>query len=334
MPRPDVVPLSFAQRRLWFINKMDEGSAVYNMPMALRMSGPLDRDALRAALADVVARHEALRTIFPEIDGEPHQVVLPATQGPVWTEREMAEDDLGAAIAEQATYSFDLGKDLPIRASLFRLSDNEHVLMLVMHHIAGDGWSMAPLTENLAEAYAARREGHAPSWQPLRVQYVDYTLWQRDLLGDESDPDSLYSRQIGYWRNELAGAPELLNLPTDRPRPAVASFRGARIHFTFDATRHQAMHALARECGGTVFMVLQASLASLLSRLGAGVDIPLGSGVAGRTDSGLDDVVGFFVNTIVVRVDVSGDPSFVDVVGRVRERSLGAFANQDVPFEH
>ncbi|WP_162182650.1 non-ribosomal peptide synthetase, partial [Actinoalloteichus caeruleus] len=333
--RPDVVPLSFAQQRLWFVHRMDGGSPAYNMPMALRLSGELDRHALRSALGDVIDRHEALRTVFPEVDGAPHQLVLPAgTTRPHWTERDVSEGELAEVVSREAERCVDLATEPPVRAALFRLAEDEHVLVLVVHHIAGDGWSMAPMTENLADAYTARRAGRAPSWTPLAVQYVDYTLWQRELLGDPGNPDSLYSKQIDYWRSELANLPDLTTLPPDRPRPATASFRGSRRYFEFDVDHHRALGSLAERCGATLFMVVQASLAALLSRSGAGTDIPLGSGVAGRSDVALDDAVGFFVNTLVLRADLSGDPSFRELVGRVRERSLGAFAHQDVPFEH
>ncbi|WP_224282623.1 non-ribosomal peptide synthetase, partial [Streptomyces sp. LS1784] len=334
-PRPERVPLSFAQRRLWFLHRMDGPSATYNMPLALSLTGGLDRSALHAALADVVARHESLRTVFRESDGVPYQVVLSADRAhPALPVVELDERRLAERLAETAQRGFDLAAEPPVRAELYVLAPERHVLLVVVHHIAADGWSMGPLSGDLAAAYAARCRGEEPQWSPLPVQYADYTAWQRDLLGDAADPDSLFARQLAYWKDELAGIPQQVQLPADRPRPPVASQLGDQVVVRLDAELHQALRDLAAQRGASLFMVLQAGLAALLTRLGAGTDLTIGSPIAGRTDQALDELVGFFVNTLVLRTDTSGDPGFAELLGRVRQKALTAYDHQDVPFEY
>ncbi|MCW8101039.1 amino acid adenylation domain-containing protein [Streptomyces tauricus] len=332
--RPARLPLSYAQSRLWFLHRMEGPSPTYNIPVSRRFHGPLDRAALRQALDDVVARHESLRTVFAEDEVGAHQIVrepddarVPFTT--VVTDEERLPDQLRA----EARYGFDLGRELPLRATLFELGPEDHVLLLLVHHIASDAWSRRPLGRDLATAYAARCAGTAPRWREPAVQYADYTLWQRETLGSEDDPDSLISRQLTHWREALAGLPEELDLPADRPRPAVAGQTGARIGFQVPADLHAGLVELARKNRATLFMVVQAALAVTLSRMGAGDDIPIGTPIAGRTDDALEDLVGFFVNTLVLRTDTSGDPTFEELVRRVRENSLSAYAHQDVPFE-
>ncbi|MBV8278990.1 MAG: amino acid adenylation domain-containing protein, partial [Verrucomicrobia bacterium] len=334
MPRPAEIPLSFAQRRLWFLDRWEGPSPTYNIPIALRLSGSLDYAALEAALGDVVERHESLRTLFPESEGIPYQLILePAKARPRFAVKAVTEGALSVAIAQAARYSFQLANEIPLRAQLFALSSNEHVLVLVLHHIASDAWSKAWLARDLVGAYVARSQGKAPELPVLPVQYADYTLWQEQLLGSETDPQSPISRQIAFWKKTLEGLPEELELPTDRPRPAKSSYRGATVPLQIEAELHGRLVLLAREHQVSLFMVLQSALAALLTRLGAGTDISIGCPIAGRTDSALEELVGFFVNTLVLRTDTAANPTFAQLLARVRDVNLAAYSHQDLPFE-
>ncbi|BBX12041.1 hypothetical protein MNVM_11220 [Mycobacterium novum] len=335
--RPQVVPLSYAQQRLWFLSQLEGEVATYNMPVVLGLSGGLDVVALGLALGDVVGRHESLRTVFPVVDGVPRQQVVAAGEvdfgwGVVdavgWSQQR-----LGQAVAAVVGYRFDLATQLPLRVQLFDVGGGEFVLAAVLHHIAGDGSSIAPLLRDLGAAYTARCAGADAGLPALGVQYADYALWQREWLGEESDPDSVIAAQLRYWREALAGLPERLALPTDRPYPAVADYRGASVAVAWPAGLQRQIARVARAHDATSFMVVQAGLAVLLSKLGGGSDVAVGVAVAGRPDPVLEELIGFFVNTLVLRVDLSGDPSVSGLLGRVRQRSLAAFEHQDVPFE-
>ena len=316
VPRPERLPLSFAQARLWFLEQFHGPGTAYNLPFAWRLHGQLDAGALRAALDDVVTRHESLRTVFAAEDGQAYQHIIPAGEATVPVTITTARSaELAGLIDAAARHEFDLASELPIRAWLFGISEQEHVLLLLCHHIASDGWSMEILMADLAAAYAARRDGRAPHWAPLPVQYADYALWQQDLLGGGDTGGGLLGGQVEYWKRALAGLPEELALPFDRPRPAGPSRHGAQVRWQLAGPAlHAALVSLARDHQVTVFMVLHAGLAALLSRLGAGTDIPLGAPVAGRTDEAVHDLVGFFVNTLVLRADLSGDPSFAELL--------------------
>ncbi|WP_155762886.1 non-ribosomal peptide synthetase, partial [Mycobacterium colombiense] len=335
--RPAVVPLSFAQNRLWFLDQLQGPSPVYNMAAALRLDGRLDADALGAALGDVVARHESLRTLFAAPEGTPQQVVIPADRADFgwevvdaggWSEGQLEE-----AIGDTARYTFDLSAQIPLRAELFRLRDDQHVLVAVVHHIAADGMSITPLVRDLGVAYASRAAGRGPDWTPLPVQYVDYTLWQRAQFGDLDDGNSRIAAQLSYWEDALTGMPERVQLPTDRPYPLVADQRGATVEIDWPTELQRRVGEVARQHNSTSFMVVQTALTVLLSKIGANPDVAVGFPIAGRRDPALDELVGFFVNTLVLRVDVAGDPTFAEVLSQVRQRSLSAYEHQDVPFE-
>ncbi len=335
--RPAVVPLSFAQNRLWIIDQLQGPSPVYNMAVGLRLGGCLDAEVLGAALADVVGRHESLRTLFPAVDGIPRQLVVPVERADFgWEVVDAAGwsvSQLSEAIGAAARDPFDLAIQIPLRARLFRISGDEHVLVAVVHHIAADGWSITPLVADLGVAYASRCAGHAPGWAPLAVQYVDYTLWQRAQLGELADGHSRIAAQLAYWEQALAGMPERLQLPTDRPYPAVADYRGATVAVDWPAQLQRRVARLAREHSATSFMVVQAALAVLLGKVSASSDVAVGFPIAGRGDPALDGLVGCFVNTLVLRVDLGGDPTVAEVLAQVRARSLAGFEHQDVPFE-
>ncbi|AIK38221.1 D-alanine--poly(phosphoribitol) ligase, subunit 1 [Bacillus pseudomycoides] len=332
--RPREVPLSFAQRRLWFLNCLEGPSPTYNIPVVIRMSGELNREALQAAFYDIVDRHETLRTIFPNTLGTSHQQILETNEAnPTLIVTQTTDSELPKVLAEAVRYSFNLAEEPAIRMELFEINPDEHVLLVLLHHIVGDGWSLNPLSRDIATAYQVHCKGESVQWKSLPVQYADYALWQQELLGNESAQGSLISQQIEFWKEELKGLPAQLELPTDYQRPVETSYCGETIDFHVNPELHERLLELARKNGVSLFMILQSGLAALLTRLGAGTDIPIGSPIAGRSDDALGDIVGLFVNTLVLRTDTSGDPSFSELLSRVRKVNLSAYEHQDVPFE-
>ncbi|MFI7003350.1 amino acid adenylation domain-containing protein [Nocardia sp. NPDC050175] len=336
-PRPERIPLSLAQQRMWFLNQFDRESAVYNIPIAVRLTGDLDVAALRLAIGDVIARHEILRTVYPQHNGVAYQSIRPVEQAVIDLVPEVVEvADVLPRTVEVASAGFDVAVEIPLRASLFRVdtdAETEHVLVFVAHHICSDGWSMAPLTRDVMVAYAARSAGTAPDWAPLPVQYADFSIWQRESLGAETDPDSLISRQVDYWRTALADLPDELALPFDRPRPPMRSFAGGHVRFSIDSDVQHGLAELARAHNATVFMVLHTALAIFLARWSGTDDIAVGTAVAGRGESELDAVIGMFVNTLVLRARVTGQQDFGALLEQVREVDLRAFEHADIPFE-
>ncbi|MFF2556663.1 amino acid adenylation domain-containing protein [Nocardia sp. NPDC058058] len=333
--RPERIPLSAAQQRMWFLNRYDPGSPVYNIPGAFGIEGILDISALRAAIDDVVERHETLRTIYPAgADGLPYQEILPATPGatPV-TEIATNVGEVTQRLMSELSRGFDITREVPLRVCVLHTAPGHAVLALAVHHIAADGWSMAPLARDVLGAYMSRTAGDAPKWAPLPLQYADYALWQRDLLGSDADPRSLAHGQLDFWRETLAGVPEVHRIPTDRPRPELPSGIGDRIEFAIPAMVHDRLQVLARAQGASPFMVVHAALAVLLARLSDDTDIALGSVVAGRGDGEFDDLVGMFVNTVVLRSRLDPAATFPATLAATRRADLAVYGNMDLPFE-
>ncbi|MFG3009588.1 amino acid adenylation domain-containing protein [Streptomyces cinerochromogenes] len=333
------VPLSYGQRRFWFLHKLAGPDSTYNVPLVLRWDGELDQEALRAALGDLTDRHETLRTLVRQRDGQAVQHILPVTAArPVLTVEPVAPDQLPDALSAAAGRPFRLESELPLRAVLFTTgAARGQTLLLLLHHIACDRASLPRLLDDLGTAYRARLSGDAPGRPPLPVQYADFTLWQRDLLGSDDDPSALRAGQLAHWDKILAGLPERIPLPTDRteraPSGRPAHTAGDTVAFTVPADVHRRLLEVAADEQASLFLVAHAALAALLTRLGAGTDIPIGTAVSDRADAELDGLVGFFVNTLVLRTDTSGEPTFRELLGRVTRADLDAFAHQDVPFD-
>ncbi|MGW4247347.1 amino acid adenylation domain-containing protein, partial [Nocardia sp. NPDC004722] len=336
--RPARVPLSFAQQRMWFVNAFAPESASYTIPLVLRLSGALDVAALTTALLDVLARHEVLRTRYPDVDGVPYQAVVPVDELAEavdidLTPRPVTDTALTGAVSDIVSTGFDVAEHIPLRARLLTPGAEEFVLVMAIHHINADGFSMGPLARDLATAYAARCAARQPDWQRLPLQYADYALWQRELLGAADDPESFLAHQIRYWTEQLRDLPEVLELPSDRPRPAVASHRGATQHFTIAPDVVAGLRELATEAGVTLFMVFHAAVSVVVSKLSGSTDIAIGTPVSGRGSALLDDLVGMFVNTVVLRTEIDAAEPFSALLDRVRAVDLDAFAQAEIPFE-
>ncbi|HEX6751658.1 MAG TPA: amino acid adenylation domain-containing protein [Longimicrobium sp.] len=331
--REQPLPLSFAQQRLWFLHQMEPESPFYNIPAAVRLAGALDADSLRRALAEIVRRHEALRTTFLATADGSVQVVHAAQPSFDLPFHDLSGDADAEAealriAAVEAETPFDLMRDVLLRAVLIRVSPEEHLLVLNLHHVAGDGWSVGVLFREIAALYAAFRDGRPSPLPDLPVQYADFAVWQREWLREE-----VLEAQLAYWRGRLAGAPAVLELPTDRPRPAVQTYRGAVLSFEIPAELTARLREAARRADATLFMVLLAGFDLLIHRLSGRDDVVVGSPIAGRVRREVEGLIGFFVNTMALRTDLSGDPTFAELVGRVRETTLEAYAHQDLPFE-
>ncbi|HXM35036.1 MAG TPA: amino acid adenylation domain-containing protein, partial [Pyrinomonadaceae bacterium] len=340
LPRAGGLPLSFAQERLWFFDQLEPGSAAYNIPRALRINGPLNVNALQSSLNAIVARHEVLRSRFFTNNGRPvlsiagcETIEIPTVdlrQSPV-EEREQKALEL---TSEETRVPFDLARGPLLRLALARLDEEDHLLVLTMHHIVSDGWSIGVFLRELISLYNAFASGNSPELPELPVQYVDFAAWQRKSLGEgEGAGSEALRKQLEYWRTQLAGAPALIDLPTDRPRPPIRSFRGAKHPMTISKETTDGLKELARAERVTVFMTLLTAFQMLLSSFNGQEDVVVGSPTAGRNRRETESLIGYFVNTLVLRTKLSGDPSFRVALGRTREVALGAYANQDVPFE-
>ncbi|HEX8904992.1 MAG TPA: condensation domain-containing protein, partial [Longimicrobiaceae bacterium] len=328
------LPLSFSQERLWFLDRMQPGSTFYNLPLAIRLVGALDHRALERALGEIVRRHEALRTTFTEIDGAARQLVQPFAGFalPVEELPGIGDDERDEVLRRIATEDghrpFDLSTGPLIRARMLRLAPEDHVLLVAMHHIVTDGWSMGVFFRELTALYTAFAEGRPSPLAELPVQYADYAVWQREAMGDRA-----LERHLAWWRQRLAGAPALLELPTDHPRPAVQTHGGAVKFADFPRPLLDRLQALGRVEEATLFMVLLGAFQVLLSKYSGSRDVVVGTPIAGRDRSDIEELIGFFVNTLVLRTDLSGDPTFRELLRRVRETTLDAYEHQEVPFE-
>jgi hypothetical protein len=327
-------PLSFSQQRLWFLNRLEPESYAFNISNAVRLRGALDVPALGRTLNEIVRRHEALRTTFAEVDGEPVQLIAPGLKIELreadlrHLPREERESEALRVVTEKAREPFDLTRGPLLRASLLRLEEEEHVALLTMHHLVSDGWSMGVLVSELGALYAAYRAGRPSPLPELPLQYADFTTWQRERLrGDRLE--SL----LAYWKRQLGGRLPVLELPTDRPRAAVLNFKGGVEPFDLSPALSESLGALGKQEGATTFMTLLAAIQILLQRYTGQDDIPVGVNIANRERREIEGLIGFFINNLVLRGDLSGNPTFRELLRRTRETTLGAYAHQELPFE-
>ncbi len=333
-PRHGRIPLSFAQQRLWLLQQFAPENPSYNIPEVFVMHGAVDIAALEQTLNEIVQRHETLRTAFVEMDGEPMQVIAPKmpVSLPVNDLQHLPQVERQAEarrLAEvEAQIPFDLNRVPLFRAKLLRLAEEEHVLLLTLHHIIADGWSLAVMGQEIETIYGALVAGRPFFLPPLPIQYADFAIWQREWLQGD-----VLEKQTNYWKNQLSGAPPVLELPTDRPRPPFQTFAGATHVFTLPAQTSSDLKALCRQEGVTPFMFLLAAFKLLLARYTHQMDLVVGTPIANRNHSEIEGLIGFFVNTLALRTDLSGNPTFRELLARVREVTLGAFAHQDFPFE-
>ena len=334
VPRNQLLPLSFAQQRLWVMDQIEPDNPLYNIPRPLRLTGVLNVAALETALNGIVARHEVLRTTYGSVKGQPYQIIIDQLQQPLKlvdlsglpaTEREREAHCL---VQKEASTPFDLTNDPTIRYILFKLDEEDHILLVTTHHIADDGWSTGILLRELTELYEAALIGKPAQVPALPIQYADYAVWQRDWLQGE-----VLEQQVAYWRQRLDGAPPVLLIPADRSRMEKPTFRGAMHRFALPATLLESVRALSRQQGGTAFMTMLAGFQTLVLHYTGQPDIVLGTDLANRTTVQTESLIGFFVNLLALRTDLSGDPTFTELLGRVREVALGAYAHQDVPFD-
>ncbi len=334
IPRDIELPVSFAQERLWFLDQFDPGSSAYNMPVAVRVRGRLDVELLERSINEIIRRHGSLRTTFKSVDGKPVQVIAPELSFtlPVIDLSELPEEQRESRARtlaiEEFTKPFDLAKGALIRAKVLHMGEDEHVVLFTMHHIISDGWSMGILITEVAAIYDAYSRGEPSPLPELPIQYGDFSQWQRQWLQGE-----VLESQLGYWKQKLDGLPPVLELPTDRPRPAIQTYNGAHESFELSSVLSEALAELSRREGATLFMTLLAAFQTLLYRYTGQEDIAVGTPIANRNRSEIEGLIGFFVNTLVLRTDFSGNPSFLELLRRVKETSLEAYAHQDLPFE-